>query len=169
MALYREHVLPCLTHLASNRRLIEYRRWMVSQARGRVLEIGIGSGLNLSFYGGQVTSVYGIDPSAALLRRASGQPVTRAELAEASLDISSPVLAPSTPTRDNIIAIRGNEAAKSPVAPRIFWPIDNTSSPTWESGTFKLLIAAVASLFIVSTETPARSAAIAMSANTCLA
>ena len=88
MALYREHVLPCLTHLAmSNRRLIEYRRLMVSQARGRVLEIGIGSGLNLPFYGGQVTSVYGIDPSAALLRRASAQPVTRAELVEASAEI----------------------------------------------------------------------------------
>ena len=68
MALYRDHVLPCLTHLAiSNRRLIEYRRRMVSQARGRVLEIGIGSGLNLRFYGGQVASIYGIDPSAALL------------------------------------------------------------------------------------------------------
>jgi hypothetical protein len=43
MALYRDHVLPCLTHLTmSNRRLIEYRRRVVSQARGRVLEIGIG-------------------------------------------------------------------------------------------------------------------------------
>jgi hypothetical protein len=41
MALYRDHVVPCLTHLAmSNRRLIEYRRRVVSQARGRVLEIG---------------------------------------------------------------------------------------------------------------------------------
>jgi ubiquinone/menaquinone biosynthesis C-methylase UbiE len=88
MPLYRDHVLPCLTHLAmSNRRLIEYRRRMVSQARGRVLEIGIGSGLNLPFYGGQVASVYGIDPSAALLRGARGQPVTRAELVEASAEI----------------------------------------------------------------------------------
>src|SRR5215471_8101894 len=57
MPLYRDHVLPCLTHLAmSNRWLIEYRRRMVSRARGRVLEIGIGSGLNLPFYSGQVAS-----------------------------------------------------------------------------------------------------------------
>jgi len=88
MALYGDHVLPCLTHLAmSNRRLIEYRRRMVSQARGRVLETGIGSGLNLPFYGGQVASVYGIDPSAALLRRAGRLPAIRAELAEASAEI----------------------------------------------------------------------------------
>jgi ubiquinone/menaquinone biosynthesis C-methylase UbiE len=88
MALYRDHVLPCLTHLAmSNHRLIEYRRRVVSKARGRVLEIGIGSGLNLPFYGGQVASVHGIDPSHALLRRAGRQPATRAELAEASAEM----------------------------------------------------------------------------------
>ena len=88
MALYGDHVLPCLTHLAmSNRWLIEYRRRMVSQARGRVLEIGIGAGLNLPFYGGQVASVYGIDPSAPLLRRAGRHPAVRAELVEASAEI----------------------------------------------------------------------------------
>jgi ubiquinone/menaquinone biosynthesis C-methylase UbiE len=88
MALYRDHVLPCLTLLAmSNRRLIEYRRRVVSQARGRVLEIGMGSGLNLPFYGGQVVSVHGIDPSPALLRRAGRQPATRPELVEASAEL----------------------------------------------------------------------------------
>jgi ubiquinone/menaquinone biosynthesis C-methylase UbiE len=87
MALYRDHVLPCLTHLASNRWLIEYRRQMVSQARGRVLKIGIGSGLHLPFYGRQVASVFGIDPSAALLRRAGRHPAVRAELVKASAEI----------------------------------------------------------------------------------
>jgi len=88
MAFYRNHVLPCLTHLAmSNRRLIEYRRRIVPQARGRVLEIGIGSGLNLPFYGGQVASVYGIDPSAALLRRAGRVLSARAALVEGSAEI----------------------------------------------------------------------------------
>jgi hypothetical protein len=75
MAFHRDHIVPCLAHLAmSNRRLVEYRRRMVPQARGRVLEIGIRSGLNLPFYGGQVASIHGIDPSAALLRRAGRQP-----------------------------------------------------------------------------------------------
>src|SRR6266508_979247 len=88
MPLYRDHVLPCLTHLAmSNHRLIEYRRRIVSQARGRVLEIGIGSGLNLPLYGDQVASVYGIDPSAGLLRRAGKQRATKAALVEASAEL----------------------------------------------------------------------------------
>jgi ubiquinone/menaquinone biosynthesis C-methylase UbiE len=88
MALYRDCVLPCLTHLAmSNRRLVEYRRRIVSQARGRVLEIGVGSGLNLPLYGGEVARVYGIDPSAGLLRRAGRQRAARAELVEASAEL----------------------------------------------------------------------------------
>ena len=88
MAFYRDHVLPCLTHLAmSNRRLLEYRRRIVPQARGRVLEIGIGSGLNLPFYGAHVVSVHGIDPSTGLLRRAGRQSATGAELVEASAEI----------------------------------------------------------------------------------
>ena len=86
MALYRDHVLPCLTHLAmSNRRLVEYRRRIVPQAHGRVLEIGIGSGLNLSFYG-QVARVVGIDPSAGLLRRAGRHNAVDAALVEASAE-----------------------------------------------------------------------------------
>ena len=88
MAFYRDHILPCLTHLAmSNHRLVEYRRRMVPQACGRELEIGIGSGLNLPFSSGQVASIHGIDPSAALLRRAGRQPAAPAKLVEASAEI----------------------------------------------------------------------------------
>jgi ubiquinone/menaquinone biosynthesis C-methylase UbiE len=61
--------------------LTKYRRAAVVAARGRVLEIGVGSGLNFPMYGKQVEFVYGIDPSERLLaiarRRAtaSGVPV----------------------------------------------------------------------------------------------
>jgi len=43
----------------------------VPQAQGEVLEIGIGSGLNLPFYSSAVRHVYGIDPSVELQRMAS--------------------------------------------------------------------------------------------------
>lgn len=64
-----------------NRRLFDYRRSSVSLARGEVLEIGVGSGLNFSFYGEGVSRVVGIDPSAELLAladrriRKNGPPV----------------------------------------------------------------------------------------------
>ena len=43
------------------------RRAHVPAARGVVLEVGIGSGLNMPFYTGAVTRLYGVDPSAELL------------------------------------------------------------------------------------------------------
>jgi ubiquinone/menaquinone biosynthesis C-methylase UbiE len=73
MGFYQTYVVPRLTHWAmSNRELAIYRRRTIPMARGRVLEIGIGSGINLSLYGREASAVYGIDPSAALLKRAAG-------------------------------------------------------------------------------------------------
>jgi ubiquinone/menaquinone biosynthesis C-methylase UbiE len=57
----------------SNRWLRDYRRRTIAAAHGRVLEIGIGSGINLPLYGRDVSSVCGIEPSAPLLRRAANQ------------------------------------------------------------------------------------------------
>src|SRR4051794_14242351 len=87
MGLYQDRVLPFLTHVAmSNRQLIEYRTRVVSAARGRVLEVGIGSGLNISYYGNEVSSIYGIDPSTGLLSRASRQEQGKAVLTGASAE-----------------------------------------------------------------------------------
>ncbi|UGT53316.1 class I SAM-dependent methyltransferase [Nocardia asteroides] len=43
------------------------RSWAVGQARGRVLEIAVGTGLNLPLYGENVDSVIGIDLSQGVL------------------------------------------------------------------------------------------------------
>src|SRR5215510_2525743 len=42
-------------------------------AEGRVLDVGIGSGLNLPFYAGQAREIFGLDPSPRLLARAQRQ------------------------------------------------------------------------------------------------
>ncbi|MGW6376012.1 class I SAM-dependent methyltransferase [Rhodococcus sp. NPDC055112] len=43
------------------------RQWAVAQARGRVLEIAVGSGLNLPLYGPAVESIVGVDLSEGML------------------------------------------------------------------------------------------------------
>jgi len=65
MGLYRRYVLPKVVHLAcSLKPNMRQREKVVPLARGRVLEIGIGSGLNLPYYDrDRVTRLWGLDPS----------------------------------------------------------------------------------------------------------
>ncbi len=71
MGIYEDHVLPYIIHLAmNNQRAAEQREKFVPLAEGVVLEVGIGSGLNLPFYAGGVTRLYGLDPSPRLKRMA---------------------------------------------------------------------------------------------------
>ena len=53
-----------------NRLLDSYRQPTIKMAQGQVLEIGVGSGLNLRFYSRAVDRVCGIDLSPELLRLA---------------------------------------------------------------------------------------------------
>ncbi len=71
MGFYDSYILPYATHLTMNRKdLAAERATFVPLARGRVLEIGIGSGLNFPFYGAQVEHLFALDPSAVLRRMA---------------------------------------------------------------------------------------------------
>ena len=71
MGLYERRVLPRLIDLAMrHERLAALRARVVGEARGQVLEIGIGSGRNLPFYRRDVEGVLGIDPSPGLLAMA---------------------------------------------------------------------------------------------------
>jgi ubiquinone/menaquinone biosynthesis C-methylase UbiE len=80
MSFYRRYVIPHLTHLSMRQKqLLPFRQRVIGAAEGRVLEIGIGSGLNLPLYGSAVKSVIGLEPSAELLRmaRARAEAATR--------------------------------------------------------------------------------------------
>lgn len=66
---YERRVLPWLLDLAMhNSEATRFRARLVPGARGVTLEVGIGSGLNLPFYGGRVARLLAVDPSEALLR-----------------------------------------------------------------------------------------------------
>lgn len=69
---YDRHVLPHLVHLACSLKPIRRQREkVVPLAQGRVLEIGIGSGLNLPYYDrGKVTRLFGLEPSLEMMHKA---------------------------------------------------------------------------------------------------
>ena len=71
MNVYDKWILPRLTDLVMrNKEATRYRSQLVPKACGTVLEIGVGSGLNLPFYGTAVSRFYGLDPSEQLLQMA---------------------------------------------------------------------------------------------------
>jgi len=65
---YDKYVLPKLLDCCCSTKPINYqRKKVVPNAKGNILEIGIGSGLNLPFYEkSKINTLYGIDPSSEL-------------------------------------------------------------------------------------------------------
>lgn len=76
-ALYDRFVLPRLLKCAcSSPPIMKQRAKIVPKAEGRVLELGIGMGMNLGFYdAARVSEVMGVDPSPEL--RAIAEAATR--------------------------------------------------------------------------------------------
>jgi hypothetical protein len=71
VALYQRLILPRLINFGMRRKqFAALREQLVANASGRVLEIGIGSGLNLPFYPRDLELLLGLDPSPELLRMA---------------------------------------------------------------------------------------------------
>jgi ubiquinone/menaquinone biosynthesis C-methylase UbiE len=90
MNFYQHYVLPRLVHFAMRQEaILPFRRRVVGAAEGRVLEIGIGSGLNLPLYGSAVRVVIGLEPSPELLLMARDRATTApvpVDLLEASAE-----------------------------------------------------------------------------------
>ena len=68
MQFYDKYLLPKLVHLTCGQKpTMRQREKVVPLAEGRVLEIGIGSGLNIPFYdANKVEHLWGLDPSAEM-------------------------------------------------------------------------------------------------------
>lgn len=83
MSFYRDRILP---HLQScvmrNQQLLPYRERVAGAADGRVLEVGVGSCLNLPFYSPHVREVIGLEPVPRLVTMA------RKEAAGSSLPVT---------------------------------------------------------------------------------
>lgn len=69
---YERNVLPWLIDFACGMKSVGKQRMkVIPQAQGRVLEIGIGTGLNLPFYNaGRVSELVGVEPSLRMHRLA---------------------------------------------------------------------------------------------------
>src|SRR5258705_12203204 len=82
MGFYSDFILPRLCDLAMrNKEFVPIRERVIGAAEGKVLEIGVGSGMNLPFYRPPVREVLALEPAARLVTmarsapRATGMPV----------------------------------------------------------------------------------------------
>jgi predicted RNA methylase len=76
MSFYRERIYPHLVSALGNPKPIaKIRERIVPWAKGSVLEIGVGPGVNFVYYDpAKVNKVYALEPNPGMLRRAEEQP-----------------------------------------------------------------------------------------------
>ncbi|MGP4844195.1 class I SAM-dependent methyltransferase [Marinobacter sp. 1Y8] len=74
MGIYSERILPhIIDHACSIGSIMKLRQKLIPMATGNVLEVGMGSGVNLQFYNRDaVECVFGLEPSVGMRRKAQG-------------------------------------------------------------------------------------------------
>jgi ubiquinone/menaquinone biosynthesis C-methylase UbiE len=70
MGIYKNKVIPWLLDVTEPKEMAEQRHLILRNVRGEILEIGIGTGVNLSYYPDSIKSLTAIEPSDAMLPRA---------------------------------------------------------------------------------------------------
>jgi ubiquinone/menaquinone biosynthesis C-methylase UbiE len=89
VGLYRKLIVPRLTDLVMrNKHLGPYRQRVIGAAEGRVLEIGVGSGLNLGHYPAAVRELLALEPDPKLIRLARDRSAVRSR-AVSFLEVSA--------------------------------------------------------------------------------
>jgi ubiquinone/menaquinone biosynthesis C-methylase UbiE len=88
MSFYRNRVYPHLVNLLGDPKPIQkIRQRLIPQAEGRVLEIGVGPGVNFAHYdSGKVSKLYALEPNPGMVRRAEKQR-SQTQLAVEFLDL----------------------------------------------------------------------------------
>jgi ubiquinone/menaquinone biosynthesis C-methylase UbiE len=75
MSFYDEQILPHVIHLACGTKpILNQRKKVVPQAEGRILEIGMGSGINIDYYNpAKVEKLWGLEPSVGMRKKAKSR------------------------------------------------------------------------------------------------
>ena len=73
MSFYRDRVYPHIVQALGNPKPIDdIRRRVIPQARGEVLELGVGPGVNFAYYdSGKVSKLFALEPNPGMLRHAA--------------------------------------------------------------------------------------------------
>jgi SAM-dependent methyltransferase len=94
MGVYREQILPRIQDKVMGRKPNgEVRARVCAGLRGKVLEVGFGTGLNTAYYPPEITTVFAVEPSSLCMRIAeprierSPVPVVQAGLTGEHLDL----------------------------------------------------------------------------------
>lgn len=87
MGLYSRFLFPCLCDFVLDRPFLQqHRRELLSLARGNILEIGFGTGLNLPCYPEHVRKITTVDPNQGMHRRA------RKRIAQSQIEVDQHVV-----------------------------------------------------------------------------
>lgn len=105
MGLYSDHIFPwVIEKVMSNDDMREQRQRVLAAARGRVLEIGFGTGLNLPHYPDQVESLAVLDPNAGMHRKASKRIASAPMPVEAIQQRADDAIAADTGSFDTVVS-----------------------------------------------------------------
>tara|TARA_Y100000385_G_C12781335_1_gene503625 strand:- start:12 stop:629 length:618 start_codon:yes stop_codon:yes gene_type:complete len=79
LSLYDKYILPKVLNCTCGSKPISFqRKKVVPLAKGKILDIGIGSGLNIPFYDlSKIDKIYGLDPSSELIKIAKKMAVKK--------------------------------------------------------------------------------------------
>jgi ubiquinone/menaquinone biosynthesis C-methylase UbiE len=70
MGLYAKKIFPWVLDVTEPEEMAEQRRLLLKDVKGKILEIGIGTGVNLPYYPKEIKKVTGLEPSDAMRSRA---------------------------------------------------------------------------------------------------